>query len=223
MPDTLANPYQTPAAPAAAPGPRPQVLKNPRTLALWACWLLAAATAANITVYLAETFIPSETINDVESPAFLGYAAVALAGAAAVFASAILFLFWKYRAAVNARILDPLAMPVTPGLAVGGYFIPFANLYIPYRAMAGIYRASIGASWLPGLWWTLYLVSTASVFALLGEDSGSDEILPPGDLAHVWMVADVLCTTVSIYLVMRITRAQSTRFRQETSAGGALI
>lgn len=220
MPDTLANPYQTPAA---DPGPRPQVLKNPRTLALWACWLLAAATAANITVYLAETFIPNESINNVESPAFISYAAIALFGAAAFFASAFVFLFWKYRAAMNARILDPIAMPVSPGLAVGGYFIPIANLYIPYRAMAGICRASIGASWLPALWWTLYLVSTVCTIALLGEEDGTDLIRPPGDLAHVWLVADVLCTTVSIYLVMKITWAQTTRFQQDTFASAAPI
>jgi hypothetical protein len=221
MPDTLANPYQTPGAPAAAPGPRPQVLKNPRALALWACYLHAATTATNIAVYLAETFISYDTINDVESPAFLGYAGIALAGVATFLASAILFLCWKYRAAVNAHILDPMAMSVTPGLAVGGYFIPFANLYIPYKAMAGISRASIGASWLPGLWWTLYLVSTGCAVALLGEESGSDEIMPPGDIGHIWLVADVLCATVSIYLVMKITSAQSRRFRQETSAANA--
>ena len=57
---------------------------------------------------------------------------------------------------------------------------------------------------------------------MLGEDSGTDEILPPSDLAHVWIVAEVLCTTVSVYLFMKITRAQSTRFHQETSVGGAL-
>lgn len=93
-------------------------------------------------------------------------------------------------------------------------FIPFVSIYLPYRAMAGICRASTGASRLSGFWWTLYLASTICAFALLGEDSGTDEILTPSDLAHVWIVADVLCTTVSVYLVMKITRAQSTRFHQ---------
>ena len=215
MQEPAANPYQTPVPEAA---PLAQVLKNPRGFALASCWLLAVATLAGVAVHLAEILVPYEIINDVESLPFIGYTLAALAWLVAYFAAVTLFLFWKYRAAANARILDPLAISVSPGLAVGGYFIPFANLYIPYRAMSGIARASFGASILPGLWWTLHLVNSFVSFGVLGEQLDTVEILPPGDLAHVGTVCDIIAATVSIYLVMKITRAQSARLPRSSGS-----
>ena len=78
------------------------------------------ATLAGVAVHLAEILVPYEIINDVESLPFIGYTLAALAWLVAYFAAVTLCLFWKYRAAANARILDPLASSVSPGRAVGG-------------------------------------------------------------------------------------------------------
>lgn len=76
---------------------------------------------------------------------------------------------WIYRAAWNARHLGARRLEHSPGWAVGWYFVPFANLVMPYRAMKETWLASHapqdwqpdkgGAGPLP-LWWGLWLVGS---------------------------------------------------------------
>jgi len=54
----------------------------------------------------------------------------------------ILFLRWTYLANLNARTLGAEGMRFSPGWSVGWHFIPFANLWMPYRAMQEIWQAS---------------------------------------------------------------------------------
>src|SRR5262249_18210165 len=52
----------------------------------------------------------------------------------------------------------------TPGWAVGWYFIPFANLVVPVRAVGQMWRGTFGQigeykdSGVIGLWWAAWLV-----------------------------------------------------------------
>ena len=57
--------------------------------------------------------------------------------------SGFVSLFWIWGAARNALALKP-GLPITPGRAVGWFFIPFANLYKPYQYMRYIWQASGG-------------------------------------------------------------------------------
>ena len=119
----------------------------------------------------------------------------------------ILYFVWKYRAAVNARILDPATMTVSPAMAVGSYFIPLVNFVVPYQAMAGIARASRVEQKDVGLWWAghvgCFLLTIAYFFV-----EGMETPLRPTLLDHVFMVASVLTYYFSWVLVTRITRAQ---------------
>jgi hypothetical protein len=121
--------------------------------------------------------------------------------------AAIIYLFWKYRAAVNARIIDPNAMIFSPAMAVGSYFIPLVNFVIPYRAMAGIARASGIHQGLVVLWWTAqvggFVVSVASVFV-----DDIDTALSPSWIEHVYIVFSVLALIFSWRLVMAVTHSQ---------------
>lgn len=82
--------------------------------------------------------------------------------------AAILFLYFVYFACANARTMDRPDMEVTPGWAVGWFFVPVASLFKPYQALKEIHRASdpeAGAdSWklfaVPGyfpLWWAGFI------------------------------------------------------------------
>jgi len=59
-------------------------------------------------------------------------------------AAAILFLKWVYRSNRNAREMGVAGLKFTPGWAVGCYFVPFANLGLPFLAMREIWNASLG-------------------------------------------------------------------------------
>ena len=84
----------------------------------------------------------------------------------------VLFLVWMHQASKNAHALRGQGLLITPGWAVGWWFIPIASLWKPYQALTEIWRASDPAvpagdeSWrsraVPGtfpLWWALYLLS----------------------------------------------------------------
>jgi len=100
------------------------------------------------------------------SPLFLLFVipwAIVMAGAAV--ASAVLVLVWIHRANYNARALGATGLKMTPGWAVGWYFVPIAWFWKPYQAMKEIWQASIdpkhwwrqGGSPLLSWWWGLWL------------------------------------------------------------------
>ena len=98
----------------------------------------------------------------------------------AVILAAVFFLVWLHRSVRNLEPLNVEGYPYTPGWAVGWWFIPFANMVMPYLAVHRLWKASVpgfmGEHWkdvpvnpmLP-VWWALWLVSNiAANVALRG-------------------------------------------------------
>jgi hypothetical protein len=85
----------------------------------------------------------------------------------------VCWLVWQARAHENVWAVPGLPAPVRkPGMAVIWWFIPFANLVMPYvcvRELATISAARAGSTprrGLPGVWWALFLAAVvASVIA----------------------------------------------------------
>lgn len=77
---------------------------------------------------------------------------------------------WIYRASSNARAIDPWDGRIRPGWAVGWFFVPLANFWMPYRALGEMWRSAHGVvqdrkAALPGwmsFWWLFWLVSQVS-------------------------------------------------------------
>lgn len=74
---------------------------------------------------------------------------------------------WIYRAAWNLRHIGAKRLEYSPGWAVGWYFIPFANLVMPLRAMREIWLASHEPTrWRDAsvgtlsIWWALWLATS---------------------------------------------------------------
>jgi hypothetical protein len=72
---------------------------------------------------------------------------------------------WIYRASLNAHALGS-EMTISPGWAVGWYFVPFANLVKPFHAMREIWLASHESDGsfeervpILGWWWGLWIVT----------------------------------------------------------------
>lgn len=85
----------------------------------------------------------------------------------------VAFLMWHYRIAKNAQALGA-ELRISPGWAVGWWFIPIASLVMPVRSISEIskdsdppdddlgfenHHASGSALLLIGAWWTLWIVS----------------------------------------------------------------
>lgn len=100
---------------------------------------------------------------------------VSLLQLAVMVATYVFFLMWMHHAAKNLRAFNQPALTITPGWAVGWWFIPFASLWMPFAAMREIFKASdpnsVGPSaqhsWMTspvpptlGLWWATYLLNS---------------------------------------------------------------
>ncbi len=131
---------------------------------------------------------------------------------------------WTYRASANAHAISD-EMTITPGWAVGWYFVPIMNLVRPYQGMREIWLAShFRGNWhgepAPGLlgwWWGLWLVT--NILGNIAFRLSNPETFE----AAMWIdfVASVLNVPLSLVLITilrRTARAQSYAIHDETFA-----
>jgi hypothetical protein len=131
----------------------------------------------------------------------------------------IMFMVWMYRAYVNSMLItktDDVERKVKSAWVevIGGFLIPFYNLFKPYQNMRLLWQASDvkagpTTDWeqFPTpptilIWWLAYLISTAA-------DRATNKL--HGDGLIVATGIDMLATLVSGILVVRIARAITTR------------
>lgn len=208
------NPYQPPVS--QEPPPLLEAvagLKDPRVLALTSLGCYGLATLGDVMMHVHRTiFAPAALLDQHDTYYVVGSNSKMelemLIGIIGLL-SLLLFFFWKYRAASNARVLDPAVMKMSPAMAVGCYFIPFAQIFLPYKAMLGIARASTGSGAGAAAWWTAHLCSIllGIVLAYLAPASGA--ITRPTALDHLYMAWDLVTYFFTWQIMMRITRAQS--------------
>jgi hypothetical protein len=211
------NPYQPPhevelpAASALRPGLYP--LARLATLSLR---LYLASTVYIVVAHLYDTFIAPPSLVSLHDEIATTMPSEILEVVIEIvnWVSVILFFIWKYRAAANARVLDPQAMKISPGMAVIGYFIPLVNLVLPCMAMAGIARASRVERFWPIAWSLCYvgIFFLAVAMVVIGVEVERMDM----DKAEAWAVLvehlivvwSVLMYFFAWQIMMRITRAQ---------------
>jgi len=123
----------------------------------------------------------------------------------------LLILPWIYRTNANAHLFAP-GMTISPGWAVGWFFIPIANLVMPFRGVDETWRASQQAAGRPDQarstlvrwWWGLWLANNfATNTAIITEADTSYA----GPLAHFFnLVAAALGIAGSILLIQLMSR-----------------
>ena len=139
----------------------------------WLLWATALGSVLEIVLRWRRGFDPY-LIDEAE-------AATVLAQLALFVGTAIVFLVWLYRAEVNARALGAQDMMVSPGWAVGWFFIPLVHLVMPFVAVRELWKASATPrDWQLGpvspvvvLWWACWLGTVISgniAFALSRMD-----------------------------------------------------
>ena len=142
----------------------------------------------------------------------------------AMLATAVLFVIWFHRVRHNAEVFDASKQPMRPGWAIGGWFVPLANFWLPRRIAGGIWAASAvtdpdGArrtvSRTPlDLWWGTWIFSL-----LLARYAGRmyeqalmvEEVADAVTTTAVADVADGVAAAFAIVVVHKLTRMQRER------------
>ena len=151
---------------------------------------------------------------------------VALVQVAALFACFVIVGRWIYRASANAHAMSD-QLDITPGWAVGWYFVPIANLFKPFQAMKEIWLACHPSSGgyddkapaILGWWWGLWLVSNfiGNVIFRMDMNGTAD----PQTMAGLYMLSTAINIPLCVLLIMimrEITNAQNGNIYEEIFA-----
>ncbi|MFD9905852.1 DUF4328 domain-containing protein [Streptomyces sp. NPDC059063] len=150
---------------------------------------------------------------------------------AALAVTAVFFLWWFQRVRANAEILAPDAHSKSRGWALGGWFVPVVNLWVPRRVTADIWdasapRAEAGARELPSgwekwearpahplvnVWWTVWVVGfLVGRYATkrYGNAETAQEIKSALGPMMIVDALDIVAAVLAIVVVHRITTMQ---------------
>ncbi|MDQ4087212.1 MAG: DUF4328 domain-containing protein [Pseudomonadota bacterium] len=183
-------------------------------LAKWAQWLLRIEAALSVLAILMvwmRGFEPQEA-GPLEAGLLLLQTVLFMVLAAVT-------LRWIYLANANARALGATDMMVSPGWAVGWFFVPLMNLFMPYVMMRELWKASAKPSdWqmepAPAailLWWVLWVAAgvTGGIAFSLSADFGKSDAAP----AEIVYIVSDLCLVPSLlllaWLIVRIQAIQT--------------
>jgi Domain of unknown function (DUF4328) len=152
--------------------------------------------------------------NDIRVTAIAGFS-VAL-----FLATAVVFCMFVHRANRNARALGAQGMKYTPGQASGYFFVPVANLVVPYRVVSEIWQASAPAptSWraqkIPDyftLWWGTWIGGniTARVAYSMSNAKGVDSLVSGSIVSIVSACLMVIASACAAHIVNEIRKRQT--------------
>ena len=142
---------------------------------------------------------------------------------------AVLFLVWLFRANANARALGADDMMVSPGWAVGWWFVPLANLVMPFVAMRELWKASAAprdwqmerASASIPFWWGCWILSNlAGVIAFRLELQ--PELATAPALRVLSLASEVLAIPAALLLARIVAGIQAMQGRAK-GAGAAAV
>ena len=184
---------------------------RPRDIADLARWtVIALAAQAGLSAL-------AVAIAAAHGPGFVaaspGYALVALLVLLAFVVAGGLFLRWTYLTAANARAFGAEGLRYGPGLAVGSYFLPIANLALPLQSLRDVWKASVEPrDWeivavppLLGFWWFFWL--TSNIAGIAAYRLESDETLGTVEAVEMLtMVSDGLTAAASLLLILVVRR-----------------
>ena len=137
-------------------------------------------------------------------------------------ALAVAFLMWIYRATKNLAVIHRSEQLISPGWAVGWWFIPIANLWKPYQATTAIWTGSDpNSSRAPRImlvWWGAWLLSELiGKIVFWGTFSNLDslaieEFIGLGRLGVVSDASSIVAAVLLFYLVRRIGINQAEKY-----------
>ncbi|MET7370163.1 DUF4328 domain-containing protein [Streptomyces sp. NPDC005566] len=162
--------------------------------------------------------------NDAQAYANVLYGAAGALQSLVMLATAVLFILWFQRVRLNAEVFDADEQRMKPGWAIGAWFVPIGNLWLPRRIAAGIWAAS-GFTHTDGsrrpvsqaplnLWWTAWVINLVLVRYATRRYEQADapqEIVDAAGLAVASDVLDIVAAVLAILFVRRLTAMQGER------------
>jgi hypothetical protein len=148
----------------------------------------------------------------------------------------VAWCMWQYRAQRNVRAFGANGLRISPGWAVGWWFIPFANLVMPYRAMSELMRASspsagpnswqrVATSPLLPLWWGFLLLGNVVArvgTSMIDESVGSNTI--PEVLTSIrWLIVGLLVLVVAAVFALLVVREVDRRQTERRRSAGQVL
>ena len=209
--------------------------RSARKRATWTVWLLgiiAALTVVGFSFRLMELGLlhrheRGEVVTRSEAETNDNrVAAIDLTIGAVAIGAIVSWCMWQHRSNANLRALGAADLKFSPGWAVGWWFIPFANVVQPFRAMLELWKASdpeAGAvDWkgkpstvLLPIWWAAWLLRVY-VFPSLAFNAAGGFATPDSHPSVADLIvrdryilggdaATILAAVLAIMLVRRIT------------------
>lgn len=135
-------------------------------------------------------------------------------------ATGVLFIIWFHRVRANAEVFAPDVHRRGRGWAIGGWFVPIGNLFIPRGIAADIWAASsqdpYGAGQkerhtLLNVWWITWLVSglvDGIAGAQYDDAETADALRTAGDALVVGGLVDIAAALLAVAVVRRLTGMQ---------------
>ncbi|MFF2860316.1 DUF4328 domain-containing protein [Streptomyces rubiginosohelvolus] len=152
------------------------------------------------------------------------YGIAAISQGVALLATGVVFIIWFHRTRRNAEVFDPSVQRMGPGWAVGGWFVPIANFWFPYRVASGVWEASAqtrpdgGRRTVPrtplNLWWGAWVVSLLCTQAAERLWEGAEEaeaIVRAGGLLAASNAVDIVAAALAVLYVRAVTGMQVER------------
>ncbi|MFC1403707.1 MULTISPECIES: DUF4328 domain-containing protein [Streptacidiphilus] len=158
-----------------------------------------------------------------------------------VLGTAVTFIIWFFRSARLSAVLAPGQQRLSPGWAIGGWFVPLAYLVLPRLVAGDIWRAAEPLAEQPvrrprtllvTFWWLTFALSQL-VFALPyaplamlmrhSNELGDDISVPVSTAWFVWAFVigalRIAAAVLGILMVRRVTSRQQVRIMQGPGTG----
>lgn len=142
--------------------------------------MAALYIATSLTVAMA-TFLSESSLADTNDPGNV-LSTLLVADMAVRFGLIISYLVWMWRASRNLKALGVERQLVSPNWAVAWWFVPFANLVMPYKTTQEISEGSKPSPDAPTprlvIWWLLYIASWLTIpFPIIAAATNSVALL----------------------------------------------
>jgi Domain of unknown function (DUF4328) len=168
------------------------------TLAVITVITVALSSVTGAISLIADSLLPPQLLNKV----------LALLASNVQLAAAILVIVWLWRTIKNIEAFPGRHTGMGPGWAIGAWFVPIANIWLPFRLMLQVAAEELSGGWfLPAIvvWWVSYLTSSLMVLLIPGDSR--PELADTMAAAGTFVLAGIaLCV-----LVFTIGRAQQDR------------
>ncbi len=201
------------------------MLRNPNGLATAVTVLLGVDVAlfslgaGSEAWFLADPLAAAEAYGSYEA----AFNALSGAGLLSYLATVVVFLVWFHRVRANANVWALDLQSRTPGWAIGAWFIPVANLWIPRQIAVDVWRASRPDPYAPdgareltllNSWWTCFVLGLVLDRLSSGLYKQADT-MDALSTAATWSLAGyafiVAAGVLALLFVRRLTSMQHTK------------